>query len=124
MSATKRSNYKVREHSFGKVPVILAVGGRVGRRENRSVRRLGEKQTLRQPHAIGNGGRCALAIEAITPDLRAETCNQPLGAQMILPPEDVHYVSIFRSPPEGNLANCYKKKNRRFLTPRDTLRCE
>ncbi|MDG1118200.1 MAG: threonine--tRNA ligase [Flavimaricola sp.] len=41
----EKINYKVREHSVGKVPVILAVGGREVEDRTVSVRRLGETQT-------------------------------------------------------------------------------
>ncbi|KUJ85602.1 threonine--tRNA ligase [Ruegeria marisrubri] len=41
----EKINYKVREHSVGKVPVILAVGNREVEERTVSVRRLGEKQT-------------------------------------------------------------------------------
>ncbi|WP_170770333.1 threonine--tRNA ligase [Ruegeria lacuscaerulensis] len=41
----EKINYKVREHSVGKVPVILAVGHREVEDRTLSVRRLGEKQT-------------------------------------------------------------------------------
>ncbi len=41
----EKINYKVREHSVGKVPVILAVGGREVEERTVSVRRLGETQT-------------------------------------------------------------------------------
>ncbi|MEL7093089.1 MAG: threonine--tRNA ligase [Pseudomonadota bacterium] len=41
----EKINYKVREHSLGKVPVILAVGAREVEERTVSVRRLGEKQT-------------------------------------------------------------------------------
>ncbi|KIC42308.1 threonine--tRNA ligase [Ruegeria sp. ANG-R] len=41
----EKINYKVREHSVGKVPVILAVGHREVDERSVSVRRLGEKQT-------------------------------------------------------------------------------
>ncbi len=41
----EKINYKVREHSLGKVPVILACGGREVEERTVSVRRLGEKQT-------------------------------------------------------------------------------
>ncbi len=41
----EKINYKVREHSVGKVPVILAVGHREVEDRTVSVRRLGEKQT-------------------------------------------------------------------------------
>ncbi|WP_420859152.1 threonine--tRNA ligase [Marivivens marinus] len=41
----EKINYKVREHSLGKVPVILAVGAREVEERTVSVRRLGEKET-------------------------------------------------------------------------------
>jgi threonyl-tRNA synthetase len=62
----EKINYKVREHSLGKVPVILAVGAREVEERTVTVRRLGEKQTevatLEQVAA-------ALAKEATPPDL-------------------------------------------------------
>ena len=41
----EKINYKVREHSLGKVPVILALGAREVQDRTVSVRRLGEQQT-------------------------------------------------------------------------------
>jgi threonyl-tRNA synthetase len=41
----EKINYKVREHSLGKVPVILALGAREVEERTVSVRRLGEQQT-------------------------------------------------------------------------------
>jgi threonyl-tRNA synthetase len=41
----EKINYKIREHSVGKVPVILAVGQREIEEQTVSVRRLGEKET-------------------------------------------------------------------------------
>ena len=41
----EKINYKVREHSVGKVPIILACGMREVADKSVSVRRLGEKQT-------------------------------------------------------------------------------
>ncbi|MDA7427419.1 threonine--tRNA ligase [Primorskyibacter aestuariivivens] len=41
----EKINYKVREHSLGKVPVILAIGAREVEDRTVTVRRLGEKQT-------------------------------------------------------------------------------
>ena len=45
----EKINYKVREHSVGKVPVILACGMREVEGRTVSVRRLGEKQTKVSP---------------------------------------------------------------------------
>ncbi|KIN64412.1 Threonyl-tRNA synthetase [Sulfitobacter noctilucicola] len=63
----EKINYKVREHSVGKVPVILAVGAREVEEKTVSVRRLGEKQTSVQPLAEMT---VTLADEATPPDLR------------------------------------------------------
>ena len=62
----EKINYKVREHSVGKVPVILAVGAREVEERTVSVRRLGEKQTSVQSLADVT---VALKIEATPPDL-------------------------------------------------------
>ena len=63
----EKINYKVREHSLGKVPVILAVGHREVDDRTVSVRRLGEKQTS----TMGLDALVAeLADEATPPDLR------------------------------------------------------
>lgn len=45
----EKINYKVREHSLSKVPVLLAVGRREARENTVSVRRLGEQRTRTQP---------------------------------------------------------------------------
>jgi len=62
----EKINYKVREHSVGKVPVILAVGNREVEERTVSVRRLGEKQTSVQ--ALSDV-TAALKTEATPPDL-------------------------------------------------------
>ena len=62
----EKINYKVREHSVGKVPVILAVGHREVEERTVSVRRLGEKQTQVQAlDAVTN----ELSTAATPPDL-------------------------------------------------------
>jgi threonyl-tRNA synthetase len=62
----EKINYKVREHSVGKVPVILACGMREVEERTLSVRRLGEKQTsMRGLDEMAE----ALAREATPPDL-------------------------------------------------------
>ena len=63
----EKINYKVREHSVGKVPVILAVGAREVEERTVTVRRLGEKQTSVQ---ILDDVTAALSVEATPPDLR------------------------------------------------------
>ena len=62
----EKINYKVREHSLGKVPVILAVGAREVEEQTVSVRRLGEKRTSVAPldELIAQ-----LKAEALAPDL-------------------------------------------------------
>ena len=62
----EKINYKVREHSLGKVPVILAVGAREVEERTVSVRRLGETQTsVTSLKEIVN----TLAKDATPPDL-------------------------------------------------------
>ncbi len=63
----EKINYKVREHSVGKVPVILAIGMKEVEERTVSVRRLGETQT----NTMGLEALVAqLAGEALPPDLR------------------------------------------------------
>jgi len=62
----EKINYKVREHSVGKVPVILAVGHREVEESTVSVRRLGEKQT--KVEALEDVTK-SLGREATPPDL-------------------------------------------------------
>ncbi len=63
----EKINYKVREHSVGKVPVILAVGNREVEEKTVSVRRLGQKQTSVEPLADVTA---TLSHDATPPDLR------------------------------------------------------
>jgi threonyl-tRNA synthetase len=62
----EKINYKVREHSLGKVPVILAVGAREVEERTVSLRRLGETQT-----SVTNLNEIVstLAKDATPPDL-------------------------------------------------------
>ena len=62
----EKINYKVREHSVGKVPVILAVGMKEVEERTVSVRRLGEKQTR---SATLDEIVAELREEALPPDL-------------------------------------------------------
>ena len=73
----EKINYKVREHSVGKVPVILACGMREVEERTVSVRRLGEKQTQMQSleRIVGD-----LAREATPPDLTNETAAGLVGS--------------------------------------------
>jgi threonyl-tRNA synthetase len=63
----EKINFKVREHSLGKVPVILAVGNREVEERTVSVRRLGEQgsRVAGLEAVVGE-----LAEEATPPDLR------------------------------------------------------
>ena len=63
----EKINYKVREHSVGKVPVILAVGAREVAERTVSVRRLGDTRT--QTQAL-DALIADLVAEATPPDLR------------------------------------------------------
>jgi threonyl-tRNA synthetase len=63
----EKINYKVREHSVGKVPIILALGGREVDERTASVRRLGEQNTsvMALDEIVTE-----LALAATAPDLR------------------------------------------------------
>jgi threonyl-tRNA synthetase len=63
----EKINYKVREHSLAKVPVILVCGKREAEEGSVNIRRLGEKDQKALPldEAIA-----ALVDEAMPPDLR------------------------------------------------------
>jgi len=62
----EKINYKVREHSVGKVPVILACGMREVEERSVSLRRLGEKGTR---SAVLDEIVPELATEATPPDM-------------------------------------------------------
>ena len=65
----EKINYKVREHSVGKVPVILAIGMKEVETRTVSVRRLGENRT----EVMDLGAALeAFAAEATPPDLKSE----------------------------------------------------
>ncbi|MDQ2065725.1 threonine--tRNA ligase [Xinfangfangia sp. CPCC 101601] len=59
----EKINYKVREHSVGKVPVILAIGMKEVEERTVSVRRLGETrtETMTLEQAVAEFGQLALA---------------------------------------------------------------
>jgi len=63
----EKINYKVREHSVGKVPVILAIGMKEVEDRSVSMRRLGEQQTRVLPLSEAITG---LVAEALPPDQR------------------------------------------------------
>ena len=65
----EKINYKVREHSLAKVPVILAIGAREVEERTVSVRRLGDNRTQTQ------------ALEALVDDLKAEALPPDLRAK-------------------------------------------
>jgi threonyl-tRNA synthetase len=63
----EKINYKVREHSLAKVPVLLVVGKKEAAERTVSIRRLGKdgQQVMGLDAALA-----ALAQEAVPPDLR------------------------------------------------------
>ncbi|MCJ2110169.1 threonine--tRNA ligase [Methylobacterium sp. E-025] len=63
----EKINYKVREHSLAKVPVILALGRREAEERTVSIRRLGSQQTRTLPLAEAVA---SFVAEATSPDLR------------------------------------------------------
>jgi threonyl-tRNA synthetase len=62
----EKINYKVREHSLAKVPVLLVVGKREAEEKTVSVRRLGSQ--AQQVMTLNEAIRM-LAAEAVPPDL-------------------------------------------------------
>jgi threonyl-tRNA synthetase len=74
----EKINYKVREHSLVKVPVLLVVGRKEAAERTVSIRRLGspEQKTMTRDEALK-----ALAAEAVMPDLRraAKAVAEPEG---------------------------------------------
>jgi threonyl-tRNA synthetase len=74
----EKINYKVREHSLVKVPVLLVVGRKEAAERTVSIRRLGspEQKTMTLDEALK-----ALAAEAVMPDLRraAKAVAEPEG---------------------------------------------
>lgn len=74
----EKINYKVREHSLVKVPVLLVVGRKEAAERSVSIRRLGspEQKTMTLDEALK-----ALAAEAVTPDRRraAKALSEPEG---------------------------------------------
>ena len=69
----EKINYKVREHSHAKVPVLLVVGRREAEEETVSIRRLGsrDQETLSLDAVLSR-----LTDEASPPDLREEAVRQ------------------------------------------------
>jgi threonyl-tRNA synthetase len=83
----EKINYKVREHSLVKVPVLLVVGRKEAAERTVSIRRLGsqEQKSMSLEEALK-----ALAAEAITPDRRsvAKAVSEPDGHATL----DGHHV--------------------------------
>jgi threonyl-tRNA synthetase len=65
----EKINYKVREHSLAKVPVLLVVGKKEGADRAVSIRRLGSEQQSVMPLDVA---LAALSDEATPPDLKRE----------------------------------------------------
>ena len=63
----EKINYKVREHSLAKVPVMLVVGKKEAETRSVSIRRLGREDQQVMPL---DAALAALADEAVPPDLR------------------------------------------------------
>jgi threonyl-tRNA synthetase len=74
----EKINYKVREHSLAKVPILLVVGRKEAAERTVSIRRLGspDQKSMTLDEALA-----ALAEEAIAPDLQrvARALSEPEG---------------------------------------------
>jgi threonyl-tRNA synthetase len=65
----EKINYKVREHSVAKVPVLLAIGQREVEERNVTVRRLGQKQTS------------VTSMDEIVAELRTAACPPDIASK-------------------------------------------
>jgi threonyl-tRNA synthetase len=65
----EKINYKVREHSLAKIPVLLVVGKKEGAERTVSIRRLGSNESRTMPL---DAALAALADEARAPDIRRD----------------------------------------------------
>ena len=63
----EKINYKVREHSLAKIPVLIALGRKEASENTVSVRRLGSNA---QTAMASQGALDSLASESVPPDLR------------------------------------------------------
>jgi threonyl-tRNA synthetase len=68
----EKINYKVREHSLAKVPVLLVVGKKEAEERTVSIRRLGSQAQSSMPL---DAALAALAAEALPPDLKREQAD-------------------------------------------------
>ncbi len=62
----EKINYKVREHSLAKIPVLLVVGKKEAAERSVSIRRLGSEKQQTMPL---DAALAALALEAVPPDV-------------------------------------------------------
>ena len=77
----EKINYKVREHSLAKVPILLALGRREAEERSVSVRRLGSQRTTML--ALGEAV-AAFVEEATSPDIRrAEAAAEALPSEAV-----------------------------------------
>lgn len=65
----EKINYKVREHSVGKVPIIAVVGRREAEDRKLALRRLGDENRQQEIMTLDEAKR-ALSFEALPPDLK------------------------------------------------------
>ena len=65
----EKINYKVREHSLAKIPVLLVVGKKEAEERTVSIRRLGSQNQTSMPL---DAALAALVAEALPPDLKRE----------------------------------------------------
>ncbi len=68
----EKINYKVREHSLAKIPVLLVVGKKEAEERTVSIRRLGSPQQTSMPL---DAALAALVAEALPPDLKREQAD-------------------------------------------------
>jgi threonyl-tRNA synthetase len=69
----EKINYKVREHSVSKIPIIAVVGDKEIKTRSINIRRLGQKNSLTM--SLDDAIR-ELSLEATPPDIKKEKENQ------------------------------------------------
>ncbi|XWN34218.1 MAG: threonine--tRNA ligase [Devosia sp.] len=92
----EKINYKVREHSAAKVPVILVVGQREAEEATVSMRRLGSRDTRTLPLSEAVA---LLAAEAMPPDIKRH--EQAAARALVAAEQRIDVVEVF----EGFVVN-------------------
>ena len=113
----EKINYKVREHSLAKLPILLVVGKREAEERTVSVRRLGsqEQQVMKLDAAIK-----VLVDEAVPPDLREAAAAATTAWHESLV-GTTHQLLVERPGDRGHIGNFAEVRLDAAATPGDIL---